>query len=72
MAVKWAEEQGVDSDVIDPELPIEEGDSSGDDVVPAAGEPLRVPTGHDARKDGSRSLSTGEGPELLLLRGATE
>ena len=43
------EEQGADSDVIDPELSIEEDASSGDDVVADTCEPLRVPTGHDAK-----------------------
>ena len=46
------EEHHDDSDVIDPELPIETGDSSGDDGTAAAGvggEPLQVKTGHDAK-----------------------
>ena len=46
------EDQGADSDVIDPELPIEEDDSSGDDgtaTAGAGGEALQVKTGHDAK-----------------------
>ena len=43
------EDKGADSDVIDPELPIEEDDSSGDDVPASGGDPVPVRTGHDAQ-----------------------
>ena len=38
------EEQGADSDVIDPELPIEEDDSSGDEFPASGGDPVPVRT----------------------------
>ena len=50
--IEEEEDQGADSDVIDPELPIETDDSSGDDGTAApgvGGEPLQVKTGHDAK-----------------------
>ena len=52
------EQQGDDSDVIDPELPIEEDESSGDEVAVAAdaggGEPLQVKTGHEPKVFGAK------------------
>ena len=59
------EHQGEDSDVIDPELPIEEDESSGDErgvtADAAGGEPLQVKTGHDAQVLGCKMFDTNFG-----------